>query len=93
MIGSSLPSPSDFSQIREAAVVGVDDEMFGQIVAAVVILEDTAALSIDGIQSYLKTRLAVYKLPRILRVVSTIPKNQLGKVEMISDHFLQCHTL
>lgn len=55
--------------------------MFGQIVAAaIVVSEDFRNFSIDEIHSYLKLRLAVYKLPKILRVVKSIPKNHLGKV-------------
>ena len=62
-------------------MVGIEDETFGQIVAAVIVVnEDIASVSTEEIREYLKSRLAHYKVPRIVHAVSSIPKNQLGKV-------------
>jgi acyl-coenzyme A synthetase/AMP-(fatty) acid ligase len=71
-------------QISEATVIGVEDQTFGEIVAAIVVLREHASLSTEGIQTHLRARLAPYKLPRIVRVVHSIPKNQLGKVPVVN---------
>ncbi|MBS2040995.1 AMP-binding protein [bacterium] len=63
-------------QILEAAVVAVPDSEFGQrLVAAVV------ARQREDFMAWLRQRLERYKLPRELRVVETIPRNPLGKVD------------
>lgn len=54
--------------------------MYGHIVVGIVVLTPNSNTTIDDIQQFLKSRLAPYKLPKILRIVTNIPKNQLGKV-------------
>lgn len=66
--------------ICECAVVGVEDPEWGQLVSAAVILRDGAALTLDELRTWGKERLAVYKVPRNLRVVNALPRNGMGKV-------------
>jgi long-chain acyl-CoA synthetase len=66
--------------VAEAAVVGVPDERLGQEVMAVVIARPAATLAEAELQSYLRERLADYKLPRIFEFCSEMPKNTLGKI-------------
>lgn len=77
--------------ISEVAVVGVEDEEFGQRVAAVVSLRSDQEiygtdgrrkrLTLDILRRHLRSRLAGYKLPTILRLWDgDLPKNQTGKV-------------
>jgi malonyl-CoA/methylmalonyl-CoA synthetase len=66
--------------VRECAVVGVPDETWGQRIAAAVVLHDGAQLSIDELRAFGKQRLAAYKVPALLRVVSELPRNAMGKV-------------
>ena len=66
--------------IADCAVVGVDDMEWGERVAAAVELRSGAALSLDALQRWADTMLAPYKLPRLLEVVSTLPRNAMGKV-------------
>jgi malonyl-CoA/methylmalonyl-CoA synthetase len=74
--------------ISEAMVVGVEDEEFGQRVAAVVTLRDdqttystTTRLAIDDLRSDLRKTLVGYKMPTLLRVLDgELPKGQTGKV-------------
>lgn len=54
--------------------------MFGQIVAAIVVLRFPTPLSPNELQMFLKSRIAPYKVPRVIKFVDSIPKNQLGKV-------------
>lgn len=82
--------------ISEAMVVGVDDEEFGQRVAALVALQEEDLthsfletygnsehlLTIQDVRKDLRGRLAGYKLPTLLRVASgELPKTATGKVQ------------
>jgi malonyl-CoA/methylmalonyl-CoA synthetase len=66
--------------IAECAVIGVDDEEWGELVSAAVELRGNATLSCDELQRWAKERLAPYKVPRALRTVKALPRNTMGKV-------------
>jgi len=66
--------------VRDAAVVGLPDETYGQRVAAAVMLHATATASVDDLTAFLREELAPYKLPRVWRIVDDVPRNALGKV-------------
>jgi len=66
-------------------VVGVDDEEYGQRVAAVLAVAANAAttnLTLAKLRADLRGKLAGYKLPTILRVVKgELPKTATGKLQ------------
>ncbi|OQU98120.1 AMP-binding enzyme domain-containing protein [Cladophialophora immunda] len=69
--------------VAEAAVIGAEDEEFGQRTAAIVVLNKekiTGPLTLHRLRRDLRARLSSYKLPTLLRVVDEIPKNASGKV-------------
>jgi malonyl-CoA/methylmalonyl-CoA synthetase len=66
--------------ILECAVVGVADAEWGERVAAAVELRAGGSLELEGLKSWSRERLAPYKIPRRLRVVSALPRNAMGKV-------------
>lgn len=66
--------------IAECAVVGVDDADWGERVSTAVELRPGADLSLTNLQEWAKARLAPYKIPRAIRVVSALPRNAMGKV-------------
>ncbi len=66
--------------VRDAAVVGLPDETYGQRVAAAVMLHKGARALPDELASFLREELAPYKLPRVWRIVDDVPRNALGKV-------------
>lgn len=67
-------------RIAECVVVGVADEAWGQRVAVAVILESAKALDLDDLRNWAKERLAPYKVPSLLRITDTLPRNAMGKV-------------
>lgn len=71
----------DHPAIRECAVVGLEDETWGQTIAVAAVLEDGAGeLPLPELQRWGKNRLSAYKLPRHLLLVAGLPRNAMGKV-------------
>ena len=66
--------------VKEVAVIGVDDDEFGQRLKAFVVLNDGASLEHDEVKSYVKENLAGYKVPRETEVLDSLPRNATGKV-------------
>jgi malonyl-CoA/methylmalonyl-CoA synthetase len=66
--------------IAECAVVGVDDEEWGQRVCAAVELKPAERLTLADLEPWARARLAPYKIPKVLRAVATLPRNAMGKV-------------
>jgi len=66
--------------VREVAVVGVDDEAWGQRLKAVVVMQDGESATEDELKGYVKQNLAAYKVPREVVFVDALPRNATGKV-------------
>jgi long-chain acyl-CoA synthetase len=66
--------------VLEAAVVGVPDEALGEEVAALVVLRPGSAPDADGLQAWVKERVAAYKYPRRVLFVDELPKGPTGKI-------------
>jgi acyl-CoA synthetase (AMP-forming)/AMP-acid ligase II len=71
---------ADLDGVAEVAVIGVDDEQFGQRLAAFVVLEQGAALSEADLAAHVKANLASYKTPREVEFLDELPRNATGKV-------------
>lgn len=67
-------------EVRECAVIGVDDEQFGQRLAAFVVPVDGAAPAADDLREYVRTQLASFKVPRDLVLLPDLPRNASGKI-------------
>jgi long-chain acyl-CoA synthetase len=66
--------------VREAAVVAVPDEEWGEEVGAAVALKEGEEIDVEALRSYVKEQVASYKYPRRLWFVEELPKGPTGKV-------------
>ena len=67
-------------EVAEAAVMGVDDEDYGQRLAAFVVLEPGAKASQDTLKAHVRENLANYKVPRQVVVLDELPRGNTGKI-------------
>ncbi|GAA5125530.1 AMP-binding protein [Pseudonocardia adelaidensis] len=71
----------DLSTLADVAVVGRPDERWGEAVVAVVAPHDGADVTLEQIRGHAAAKLARYKLPRDLRIMSPLPRNASGKLD------------
>ena len=71
---------NEHGDVVEAAVIGVDDQDFGQRLEAYVVLRDDASATTDDLKQHVKAHLAGYKVPRRVVVLDDLPRNDSGKV-------------
>jgi malonyl-CoA/methylmalonyl-CoA synthetase len=75
--------------IRECAIVGIEDLSWGQILGIIVVLKKRKEgeevkgkkeLDLEELREWAKDKLASYKLPRRLLILEEIPRNAMGKM-------------
>jgi fatty-acyl-CoA synthase len=66
--------------VDEVAVIGVDDEKYGQALKAFVVTTSSGSLDEDGAKKYVKENLAGFKVPREVEFIDELPRNATGKV-------------
>lgn len=67
--------------VAEAAVIGVDDEQYGQRLAAFVVLNPGAGATVDTLKQHVRENLANYKVPREITVLDELPRGSTGKIQ------------
>ncbi|BCI78540.1 acyl-CoA synthetase [Mycolicibacterium sp. TY66] len=72
---------STHPDVAEATVLGVDDEQYGQRLAAFVVLADGATATEDVLKQHVRDNLANYKVPRSITVLTELPRNSTGKID------------
>ena len=71
---------ADHESVVEVAVIGVDDEEFGQRLKAFVVIEEGAEVNSDDLKKHVKAHLASYKAPREFEFLDELPRNATGKI-------------
>jgi long-chain acyl-CoA synthetase len=66
--------------VAHAAVIGVPDELYGEEVAAFVVLEDGSQVKEDELIAFCREHLADFKCPKTIHFVDDIPKGPTGKL-------------
>jgi fatty-acyl-CoA synthase len=80
---------TDHDAIDEVAIIGVDDEKFGQRLKAYAVKTKGKKVSEDDLKAYVKKNLAGYKVPREIVFMDELPRNATGKVlkrELLEQH-------
>ena len=71
-------------EVRDAVVVGVPDERFGETVAAVVELADCQSIDADTVITHVRAHLARHKAPRHVMLVPSIGRGPNGKADYMA---------
>ncbi|MGI9862562.1 class I adenylate-forming enzyme family protein [Moorella naiadis] len=67
-------------QVKEVAVVGVPDPIYGEVARAVIVPAQPGSITGSEIQEWVRNRLAKYKVPQYVDFVEELPKNANGKI-------------
>lgn len=67
-------------QVLEAATIGVPDEKWGEVVAAVLVLKEGETIDEQELNAFCRERLAGYKIPRTYLYSKALPRNASGKI-------------
>ena len=71
----------EIPQVKEAAVFGIPDEKWGELVVATVVLRPGTNLTAEELKQYCKTRIASFKVPRHIEFMTEeLPKSGSGKI-------------
>jgi long-chain acyl-CoA synthetase len=67
--------------VLEAGVVGVPDPVYGERVAAFIVLREGHTVDLQELRRFAQQHLADYKLPEEVQFLKELPKNPMGKVQ------------
>jgi acyl-CoA synthetase (AMP-forming)/AMP-acid ligase II len=71
---------ADHEAVLEVAVIGVDDDEFGQRLKAFVVVAEGGEVGAEDLKAHVKAHLAAYKAPREFEFVAELPRNASGKI-------------
>ena len=79
-----------FKGIKDAAVIGVDDKLRGQVGACFYEVADGERVDVRALRKFLQANLALYKVPREFYELPEMPRTSTGKISkrQILDDFL-----
>lgn len=66
--------------VAEVAVIGVRDDLRGELPVAFVILHDGATADENDIRTFCRDKLAGYKVPRDVKIATDLPRGPTGKI-------------
>ncbi|MBA4054327.1 MAG: long-chain fatty acid--CoA ligase [Marivirga sp.] len=66
--------------VKDCAVVGIENEEWGEIVAAAVVAEDNLPIDTSAINVWMRERMPAYRVPRKYIIMNELPRNAMGKV-------------
>lgn len=66
--------------VLEVAVIGVEDETWGEAVTAFIALKDGATMEYDDLKNWCDGKMSSYKIPKTINLIDSLPRNAMGKV-------------
>ena len=66
--------------IAEVAVIGVEDDTWGEAVTAFIGLNPGATLEFDELRTWCDGKMSSYKIPKSIKLIDALPRNAMGKV-------------
>ena len=67
--------------VNESAVIGVEDEMYGEIVKAFVKLNNDSTIKESELMKFLQKHLMNFQIPKEIIFVDSFPRNNMGKID------------
>lgn len=91
--GGNRISPKEIEEViqeldgvREVAVIGVPDEVLGEVIKAIVVPAAADRLDKKTVLHHCKRRLALYKIPKFVDFMEALPKTASGKIQRFLLH-------
>lgn len=72
---------SELPGVLEVAVVGMNDEVLGEAVRAVIVAAEGAEIEPQQVRAYCRARLANYKIPKVIEFRQSLPRTASGKIQ------------
>ncbi len=77
-VESAINSHED---VVDSVAIGVEDEIYGEVVKAFIIKKENSSLKEREIIKYVSKKLAGFKVPKYISYVSEFPRNNIGKID------------
>jgi acyl-CoA synthetase (AMP-forming)/AMP-acid ligase II len=66
--------------IKESCVIGTPHPIWGEAITAVCVLNEGATITPSEVTEYCKGKIAGYKVPKVVHIVPSLPRNAAGKI-------------
>lgn len=67
--------------VLEVAVIGIADDLRGEAIKAFVVLKEGQTITAEELRYFARQHLANFKVPQIVEIRTTLPKNRTGKID------------